>query len=267
MPPQPPRFKKIAFLVPKPGMALDDFHAYWRDTHGPTVATAPGYASWRTRYAQNHNLGPAPAGAPFPYRGAAVFHLPGDGSNEAAYAASATYRDHVRPDELNFIDMDRTVSMAAVEHVVVPGDGPAKILLVGARRPGLDRADFDANLLAACAAARGFMAQLRGWVVNLGVTGTLTLPGARPGGGLAVDCVQEIWFGSDAEMAGAFGSDAWRVEMVGVMGEVFAADGVMGFRAGEVVFFDGGLVSRLCSETASGTTGSATSPRRIPGGL
>jgi len=242
MPPQPPRFKKIAFLVPKPGMGLDDFHAYWRNTHGPTVANAPGYAAWRTRYAQNHNLGPAPVGAPFPYRGAAIFHLPGDGSNEAEYAASATYRDHVRVDEVNFIDTDRTVSMAAVEHVVVPGDGPTKIILVGARRAGLAREAFDARLLAACGAASGFAALVRGWVVNLVLPGTLTLPGARPAEGVAVDCVMEIWFGNEGDMAGALASDAWRAEMAGVMGEVFAADGVMGFRAGEVVFFDGGRV-------------------------
>jgi len=242
MPPQPPRFKKIAFLVPKPGMGLDEFHAYWRDTHGPTVANAPGYAAWRTRYAQNHNLGPAPVGAPFPYRGAAIFHLPGDGSNEAEYAASATYRDHVRVDELNFIDMDRTVSMAATEHVLREGTGPVKILLVGARLEGLAREDFDRRVLAGFGAARGFQALVRGWVVNLVVPGTLTLPGARPAEGLAVDCVMEIWFGDEGEMAGAFGSGAYRAEVAPVMGEVFAAEGVMGFRSEEMVFFDEGWV-------------------------
>ena len=239
-----PRFKKIAFLTPRPGMALDAFHAYWRGTHGPTVANAPNYAAWRMRYAQNHRIGDGsvggPVGAPFPYPGAAIFHLPGDGSNEAAYAASATYREHVRVDELNFIDMDRTISMAAAEHVPRPGTGPVKLLIISARRAGLERAEFDRRLLAACAAAGEFIDLLRGWTVNLVVPGTLTLPGARPAEGLAVDCVQELWFASERDLAAAFASAAYREAVAPVERELFAPDGLFSFRAREYVFFDQG---------------------------
>ena len=244
MPSERTQFKKIAFLMPRSGMGLAEFHAYWRGTHGPTVAGAPDYAAYRSRYAQNHRIGDGPVGASFPYPGVAIFHLPGAGSNEAAFSASATYRDHVRVDELNFIDVDRTVSMAATEHVLRVGTGPAKLLVVGAGRDGLDRAEFDRRLLECCTAARSFAELALGWTLNLVVQGTLTLPGARPAEGFTVDFVQELWFASEDALASAYTVAAYREHLAPAERDLFAPGRLFSFRAREFVFFDQGrLVS------------------------
>ena len=238
------RFKKIAFLVPRPDLSLPEFYRYWRGTHGPTVANAPHYAAYRSRYAQNHRLGDGPVGGTFPYPGAAIFHLPGDGSNEAAFSQSSTYRDHIRVDELKFIDMDRTLAMAATERVVSPvtGTGAAKLLIVGRRRDGLGRAAFDERLAEAYGralqAAPDFAGALRGWVLNHVVEGSFSLPGARPGGAGAIDCIEELWFESEADLADAFSCAGYREHLVPVMRDLYAAADLVSFRAEEIVFFD-----------------------------
>ncbi len=237
-----PRLKKIAFLAPRPGMDLPTFFRYWREVHGPTVAAAPDYSTYRTRYAQNHNLGAGPVGKPFPHPGAAIFHLPGDGSNEAEFSRSPTYRDHIRVDELNFIDMDRTLSMAAVETVLLPGTGPSKLLIIGRRRGGMARADFDQRLIAAATQALrdapDFTARLRGWALNHIVENSFSLPGARAVDGNEIDCIQELWFSSDADMDAAFACAGFRTHAQPAVQGLFAPASLNAFRAREIVFFD-----------------------------
>ena len=47
---------RIVFLLRrKPGMSLDDFHRYWRDTHGPLVASHAKHLEIQ-RYTQSHRL-------------------------------------------------------------------------------------------------------------------------------------------------------------------------------------------------------------------
>ena len=239
-----PRLKKIAFLAPRPGMSLPDFAAYWRGTHGPTVANAPDYAAYRSRYAQNHNCGPGPVGAPFPHPGAAIFHLPGDGSNEAAFSRSPTYRDHIRVDELNFIDMDRTLSMAATETQVRPGSGPAKLLIVGHRRDGLTRAAFEQRLTAAAAQALRddpeFAARLRGWAQNHVVEGSFSLPGARPSTTAKIDCIEDVWFDQETNLVSLLSSPGFQTYVAPVWRDLYAPADLFSFRAEEIVFFDAG---------------------------
>jgi uncharacterized protein (TIGR02118 family) len=176
-----PQLKKLAFLVPRPGSTSEEFMAYWADVHGPLVAGSPGYAAYRRRYLQNHLVG-VPVGAPFPYAGMAEFWLPGD--NEDDFAATDIYRDRIGPDEQRFIDMDRTISFTAQEHVLREGTGPVKLVVVRRREPTASDV----------AAADG----LRGAVANAVLEGSGRLPGARPVADPIVR-VDELWF--DAEDA------------------------------------------------------------------
>ena len=45
--------KLICFIKRKPGMSIEDFHAYWRGTHGPLVASTKS-GQHAIRYEQNH---------------------------------------------------------------------------------------------------------------------------------------------------------------------------------------------------------------------
>ena len=91
--------KKIAFLVPRPGLSRDAFLRHWQFTHGPLVAGSPDYGKWRLRYAQNHVRGPGPVGRQFDFAGMAEFVLPGTSHNEDAFAQTSTYREHIAPDK------------------------------------------------------------------------------------------------------------------------------------------------------------------------
>ena len=237
------QYKKIAFLVPCPGMDTAAFQGYWAGTHGPTVAASPGYGQWRRRYVQNHVLGAGPVGKPFGFAGMAMFWLPGDSPNEDTFSATAIYRDRIAVDERRFIDMERTVSMTAIEDIVDAGSGPAKLVILSRRAPGVDaavlRRRYAAEFVAAAGAAPGFVQQLAGWRVNHVVEGSFRLPGARPAEALAVDVIEEMWFASAAALHAAFASDDHARHMAPMAARLFAADGRQSFLAHEAMFFDG----------------------------
>ena len=236
-------YKKIAFLVPRAGMTTAAFQAYWAGTHGPTVAGSPGYGQWRLRYVQNHVLGAGPVGGPFGFAGMAMFWLPGDAPNEDTFATTAIYRDRIAVDERRFIDMERTVSMAAIEDIALPGSGATKLVILSRRAPGLDAATLSrrhaAEFVAAVHAAPAFVQRLVGWRANHVVEGSFRLPGARPAEALAIDLVEEMWFASPAALHAAFASADYTQHVAPVAARLFATGGRQSFVAHEAMFFDG----------------------------
>jgi uncharacterized protein (TIGR02118 family) len=235
----PERLKKIAFLVPRPGMTDAAFRTYWRDTHGPVVAGSPGYAAWRLRYAQNHVLGPGPIGEAFGFAGMAEFWLPGASPNEDTFAATPIYRDRIRVDELNFIDMGRTISMTAREEVVKPGSGAAKLVVLSARAQGLAAKDLRARysqLARQALGQQGFGRHVAAWTASHVVEGTYRLPGGRAAEAIAVDCIEEFWFASPGDLDQAFASENWQHEVGPAMAALFGTR--QSFTAEEIVFFD-----------------------------
>lgn len=237
----PDQYKKIAFLGPRPGLGDEAFRAYWREVHGPVVGGSPGYAAYRWRYVQNHILGPGPVGALPAFAGMAEFWLPGD--NEDEFASTSIYRDRIRVDELNFIDMDATVSMTAVEQVVKAGEGPAKLVLLSSRAPGLSLDDFRgllAQYAVSALAEDDFAGRLRGWTMNHVVPGSFRLPGARPVSPLPLDCVEELWFASQQAMESAFASPGYLQHVRPLLQQACSTDNQRSFRAEELVFFDCG---------------------------
>lgn len=204
--------KKIAFLAPKPGLSDAEFRAYWRGTHGPLVGGSPGYADWRRRYVQNHILANGPVGQPLAHSGMAEFWLPGDDPNEDAYAQTALYRDRIRVDELNFIDMDRTVSMTAREEIRLAGTAPGSAKLVVLSPPCAD--PFGATIPASA---------LAGWSLDHILPGSFRLPGARRVGALPWTLIETLRLRDPGALAAV---------------PVSLAQGRQSFLAEELVFFD-----------------------------
>lgn len=237
----PPQLKKIAFLTPRAGIPDREFRAYWRNTHGPVVAGSPGYAAWRLRYVQNHVLGPGPIGAPFGFAGMAEFWLPGTSPNEDAFAQTAIYRDRIRVDETNFIDMDRTVSMTATEQVLKAGPGAAKLVILSARAAAVAAGDqhrLYADFAAAVLACPAFRDRVTGWTASHVVAGSFRLPGARGADALAVDCVEELWFADTSALDAAFASADFARAVAPARAALFDPAATSSFKAEEIVFFD-----------------------------
>lgn len=221
---------KIAFLHPRPGLGRAAFERHWRTVHGPLVATSPGYGAWRLRYVQNHVLGPGPVGEGFDGFGMATFVLPGDGSNEEEYSASAIYRERVAVDERSFIDMGRTVSMTARVSTLRSGTGAAKVVVLSVVTGSPSPTDRDA---ASLASAEAFLvsplgSRVHGLCVSVVQPGSFRLPGARAAPAQRVDCIHEVWIDEPRP-----GDPAWQNLLPsGVLGEPRS------FQAEELVFFD-----------------------------
>lgn len=226
--------KKIAFLTPRGGMTDKEFRTYWRETHGPLVAGSPGYDVWRLRYVQNHVCERGPIGKPFEFSGIAAFWLPGTSPNEDIYAQTPIYRDRIRVDELNFIEMDRTVSLSAHERVLKEGRGVVKVIIVSSRAESLSPESFEKFYLQdyALPALEGIEtgSLIAGWSVNFTIPGTFRLPGARSVDEYAIDCVEELWFASRANADATFRPPA--MTATGLFGER------QSFHAEEIIFFD-----------------------------
>jgi uncharacterized protein (TIGR02118 family) len=246
------QLKKLAFLTPKPGMGKHAFRQYWREVHGPLVALTPDYAEWRLRYVQNHVRGPGPVGSTFEYGGMAAFWLPGDSPNEDAFGTTPLYRDRIRSDELNFIDMDRTVSMTATEQVLRPGRGDVKVVVLSRRAAGIAAEDFErryaSDYIQAILGRAACDGLIRNWCVNHVLEGSFRLPGARAVSPLPIDCIEEVWCNSEEDVRRAFDAIASSGAVQRVTAALFAPEGRRSFQAEELVFFDKGEPTALATQ-------------------
>jgi len=98
--------KVHTMLRRKPGMAVEDFHRYWRDAHGPLVRDTPAMARHVVRYEQNRRTADdyERPGAP-DYDGVAIQWVTSpDGF--WAMAADPAYPDTIGADNARFLDMD-----------------------------------------------------------------------------------------------------------------------------------------------------------------
>ena len=87
--------KLICLLKRRPGMAPEEFHRYWRDQHGPLVASTKS-ASHVLRYEQNHrplaDYGPGDEGF--------------DGVAEQWFASAEAFNASLREDDYALIEAD-----------------------------------------------------------------------------------------------------------------------------------------------------------------
>lgn len=224
------QLKKMAFLVKRADLGREDFARHWREVHGPVVSRSPGYSRYRIGYAQNHVLGDTPVGRPFPWSGMAEFWLPGETPNEDDFSASDIYRDRIAVDERRFIDMEKTISMTAVEHRLRPGSGPIKVVIVvGAG----GATTSDPGTLWAEESILRLGTAVQGWTVNAVVPGTSRRPGALPSDDLEIGSVHEVWFTS------AVASEALAA-LASVPLDRLDPERTSSFLADEVVFFRDG---------------------------
>jgi uncharacterized protein (TIGR02118 family) len=131
--------KVVTCIKRKPGMAVEEFQAYWRERHPEVVVRLPGIR----RYVQSHTrLAGYRKGEPV-FDGIAEVWFE-DGRAIHALRGTAAMAA-VQADEVRFIDRASMRVIATDEHVIkdepVPG-GAAKNVELVTRKPGLAVPDF-----------------------------------------------------------------------------------------------------------------------------
>lgn len=128
----------LYFITRKPSLSDEEFHRYWKETHGPIAARIA--QTWR--YEQSHRI--PLEGTNSPYDGAAEAWI----EDQAAMDALRTSTEYVNgalADEPNFIDMNRVEWLVTHDHVIK--DGPqtphqVKGIFQLKRKPGMNLEDF-----------------------------------------------------------------------------------------------------------------------------
>ena len=106
--------KLIYCITRKPGLSVDEFQRYWRETHAPIAARLPGLR----RYVQCHTLPELYAGDNAPaYDGAAELWFDDLDAMRAAMRSPEVAA--ALEDEKNFIDHTRVASFVTVEKPII----------------------------------------------------------------------------------------------------------------------------------------------------
>ncbi len=106
--------KLIYCITRKPGMSVEEFQRYWRETHGPIAARLSGLR----RYVQCHTLSELYVGErPPAYDGAAELWF--DDLESLRQAMASPEVRAAREDERNFIDHSRVALILTEEKPVV----------------------------------------------------------------------------------------------------------------------------------------------------
>lgn len=136
--------KGIATAAAKPGLDKDEFHRYWRQTHGPLALQMSALRHYVQCYRTRDTF---PGFENCPYDGVAEIwfddletlnNLPND----------PEYINGAQADEPNFVDMSKLAFLATEEHVFIDevrednGTTPLKAIFLLHRRPDLSVAEF-----------------------------------------------------------------------------------------------------------------------------
>ena len=95
--------KFITFLKRRSDMSAEDFHRYWRETHGPLHCNSPAARRYVLRYEQNHATPENAAMSDDEFDGAAVMWFRSIEDFEAMFA-DPEYQNVVMADGQNFLD-------------------------------------------------------------------------------------------------------------------------------------------------------------------
>ncbi len=131
--------KVVSVLQRRPGMSVEDFQGYWRNTHGAIVSRLPGLR----RYVQSHTLlGGYRNGQP---AADGLAELWFDDSNALRGLANTAQMRAVLADEPNFVDMSRFIQVHTQDGVIKDGPVPAagvKNVEFVTKKAGMPVADF-----------------------------------------------------------------------------------------------------------------------------
>ena len=111
--------KLIVFVVRKSGMSFDDFDRYWREEHAPLIKSVTDFSRHVRKYVQSHRASSeVPLAGTADYDGVAELWFDSVDELNTAFTEDK-YLELIRPDELKFVDLDRSVSFVSEEFAVI----------------------------------------------------------------------------------------------------------------------------------------------------
>ena len=151
--------KLVCFIHRRPDVERAEFHRYWREVHGPLIASLPELARHVVRYEQNHRLESDYArdtyarygdGEPAEFDGSTIMSFDSMAAYEA-FANEPLYAEQIAPDEARFMDRARTLFFFTDEAETKLGgpreqaEAKLKLMALLRRKPGLPIEDFHAH--------------------------------------------------------------------------------------------------------------------------
>ena len=107
--------KIIINVVRKAGMSDDEFDRSWRTQHAAVIKSVPEFTRHVRRYVQCHlAVQDTPFLAAGDYDGVAELWFDDIAAMNTAFI-EPRYLEVIRPDELKFVDMERTISLVTEE--------------------------------------------------------------------------------------------------------------------------------------------------------
>ena len=101
-----------------PSLGHDEWCRYWIDVHGPLAHGIPEFTRYYGRYVHNYVIPDDPAEADSLEFDGIVEEWLENADAMAQCLAEPKYLEHVRPDELAFVDFSRSHMLLAEEHVI-----------------------------------------------------------------------------------------------------------------------------------------------------
>ena len=203
--------KITILLVRKRGMSREEFQDYWRTVHGPLVMSIPENRRHVRKYVQSHVLSdwfPFLAGEGPLYDGAAEIWCDSLQTGLEMFA-EPKYEELIYPDELKFLDLDKTLTLVMNEHLIyqrpnAPVHGGVKLFEVPVRREGMTRAqcheywrDVHGPKVLDCPQ---MIEPLRRYVQSHSLEEQV--PGTKP---MRYDGLAELWFDNKKDLLKCFG--------------------------------------------------------------
>lgn len=113
----------IVCIRRKPGMTQQEFSSYWRDLHGPLIQGCADFKRHLASYVQYHAADSNSEiarmfGVSGDYDGVAVLRFHDEQALRDAFAEPA-YLAQIRPDEPNFVDLEKSLVIMAEPAVMI----------------------------------------------------------------------------------------------------------------------------------------------------
>ena len=112
--------KLVVCVKRKAGMDVEEFHDYWRTTHGNLIKSIPSFRKYIRKYTQSHTIPKAYARDAAPFDGIAELWFDNQEAIDA-FLVDPDYLAKVRPDELKFTDFSNLVWFVTQEEPMIEG--------------------------------------------------------------------------------------------------------------------------------------------------